>query len=66
MPVVAGSVAVEETEDEDDLDHKGGKKKGKRKDRTLVFDEARGVVVATKQHKAGRDKDFLNIDEEEI
>jgi N utilization substance protein A len=66
VPVVVGPAGVEEVEDEDDLDHKGGKKKVKRKDRTLVFDETRGVVVAKKQHKAGRDKDFLNVDEEEI
>jgi N utilization substance protein A len=66
VPVVVGPVVVEEVEDEDDLERKGGKKKVKRKDRTLVFDETRGVVVAKKQHKAGRDKDFLNVDEEEI
>jgi transcription termination/antitermination protein NusA len=64
VPVVLGPIVVEEVEDEDDLERKGGKKKGKRKDRTLVFDETRGVVVAKKQHKAGRDKDFLNVDEE--
>jgi N utilization substance protein A len=64
VPVVVGPIVVEEVEDEDDLERKGGKKKGKRKDRTLVFDETRGVVVAKKQHKAGRDKDFLNVDEE--
>jgi N utilization substance protein A len=64
VPAVVGPVDVEEIEDEDELERKGGKKKGKRKDRTLVFDEARGVVVAKKQHKAGRDKDFLNLDEE--
>jgi N utilization substance protein A len=64
VPVVVGAVVVEEVEDEDDLERKGGKKKVKRKDRTLVFDETRGVVVAKKQHKAGRDKDFLNVDEE--
>jgi len=66
VPVAVGAVAAEEVEDEDDLERKGGKKKVKRKDRTLVFDETRGVVVAKKQHKAGRDKDFLNVDEEEI
>ena len=66
VPVVVGAVVGEEVEDEDDLERKGGKKKVKRKDRTLVFDETRGVVVAKKQHKAGRDKDFLNVDEEEI
>jgi N utilization substance protein A len=64
VPSVVGPVVVEEIEDEDELERKGGKKKGKRKDRTLVFDETRGVVVAKKQHKAGRDKDFLNVDEE--
>jgi len=64
VPSVVGTIVVEEVEDEDDLERKGGKKKVKRKDRTLVFDETRGVVVAKKQHKAGRDKDFLNVDEE--
>lgn len=63
-PTAVGLVDVGEIEDEDELERKGGKKKGKRKDRTLVFDETRGVVVAKKQHKAGRDKDFLNIEEE--
>jgi transcription termination/antitermination protein NusA len=66
VPSIVGPVAVEEIEDEDELERKGGKKKVKRKDRTLVFDETRGVVVAKKQHKAGRDKDFLDLVDEEV
>ncbi len=52
-------VDIEELEDEEELERKGGKKKGKRKDRTLVFDEERGMVVAKKQHKA-RGKDAID------
>jgi transcription termination/antitermination protein NusA len=62
----AGPVDIEEIEDEDELERKGGKKKGKRKDRTLVFDEAHGVVIAKKQRKAGRGKDVIDLGEEDI
>jgi len=62
--VPAGPIDIEEIEDEDELERKGGKKKGKRKDRTLVFDEEHGVVVAKKQHKAGRGKDVIEFEEE--
>jgi len=65
-PILAAvPVDVEEIEDEDELERKGGKKKGKRKDRTLVFDETRGMVVAKKQHKAGRAKDVFELLDEE-
>jgi N utilization substance protein A len=63
--VPAVPVDIEEIEDEDELERKGGKKKGKRKDRTLVFDETRGMVVAKKQHKAGRAKDVFELLDEE-
>jgi N utilization substance protein A len=59
-----GPIDIEEIEDEEELERKGGKKKGKRKDRTLVFDEEHGVVIAKKQRKAGRGKDFIEIEEE--
>jgi len=64
-PALAVPVDVEEIEDEDELERKGGKKKGKRKDRTLVFDETSGTVVAKKQHKAGRAKDVFELLDEE-
>ena len=64
VPVVAGPIDIEEIEDEEELERKGGKKKGKRKDRTLVFDEEHGVVIAKKQRKAGRGKDLFNFEEE--
>jgi hypothetical protein len=59
-----GPIDIEEIEDEEELERKGGKKKGKRKDRTLVFDEARGMVIAKKQRKAGRGKDVFDFEEE--
>jgi N utilization substance protein A len=65
MPVVELDEVLEE--DEDELDSKGkDKKKGKRKDRTLVFDEAAGRVVAKKQRKSGRSKDIFDLLDEEI
>ena len=64
--VPAGPIDIEEIEDEEELERKGGKKKGKRKDRTLVFDEEHGVVIAKKQRKAGRGKDVFEIGEEDI
>jgi N utilization substance protein A len=60
----AGPIDIEEIEDEEELERKGGKKKGKRKDRTLVFDEEHGVVIAKKQRKAGRGKDVFDFEEE--
>ncbi len=60
----AGPIDIEEIEDEEELERKGGKKKGKRKDRTLVFDEERGMVIAKKQRKAGRGKDVIDFEEE--
>jgi transcription termination/antitermination protein NusA len=60
----AGPIDIEEIEDEEELERKGGKKKGKRKDRTLVFDEEHGVVIAKKQRKAGRGKDVFEFEEE--
>ena len=63
--VAVGPVDIEEIEDEEELERKGGKKKGQRKDRTLVFDEEHGVVIARKQRKAGRGKDVFEIEEEE-
>jgi N utilization substance protein A len=66
VAVPAGPIDIEEIEDEDELERKGGKKKGKRKDRTLVFDEEHGVVIAKKQRKAGRGKDVIDIGEEDI
>ncbi len=62
----AGPIDIEEIEDEEELERKGGKKKGKRKDRTLVFDEEHGVVIAKKQRKAGRGKDVIDIGEEDL
>jgi N utilization substance protein A len=63
----AGPIDIEEIEDEEELERKGGKKaKGKRKDRTLVFDEEHGVVIAKKQRKAGRGKDVFELGEEDI
>jgi N utilization substance protein A len=64
--VPAGPIDIEEIEDEEELERKGGKKKGKRKDRTLVFDEEHGVVIAKKQRKAGRGKDVFDIGEEDL
>ncbi len=64
MSLPAGPIDIEEIEDEDELERKGGKKKGKRKDRTLVFDEEHGVVIAKKQRKAGRGKDVIDLGEE--
>ena len=62
--VVSGE-AVEESEDEDEIDRKTGKKKVKRKDRMLVLDESTGVVVAKKQRKAGRGRgDLFGLDED--
>jgi N utilization substance protein A len=58
-----GPIDIEEIEDEEELERKGGKKKGKRKDRTLIFDEERGMVIAKKQRKAGRDKDVFDFEE---
>ena len=60
----AGPIDIEEIEDEDELERKGGKKKGKRKDRTLVFDEEHGVVIAKKQRKASRGTDVFDFEEE--
>ncbi len=60
----APPVDIEEIEDEEELERKGGKKKGKRKDRTLIFDEERGMVIAKKQRKAGRGKDVFEIEED--
>jgi N utilization substance protein A len=60
----SGPIDIEEIEDEEELERKGGKKKGKRKDRTLVFDEEHGVVIAKKQRKAGRGKDVIEFEEE--
>ena len=57
--------AIEPEEDEDDPDKKL-KKKGKRKDRTLVLDEASGQVVAKKQRKSGRAKDLFALDDDEL
>jgi N utilization substance protein A len=62
----AGPVDIEEIEDEEELERKGGKKKGTRKDRTLVFDEEHGVVIAKKQRKAGRGKDVIDLGEEDL
>ncbi len=59
-----GPIDIEEIEDQEELERKGGKKKGKRKDRTLVFDEERGMVIAKKQRKAGRGGDVFGFDEE--
>ncbi len=64
VTVPAGPIDIEEIEDEEELERKGGKKKGKRKDRTLVFDEEHGVVIAKKQRKAGRGKDVIDFEEE--
>jgi hypothetical protein len=61
---VGTAVASEETDDDDEIDHKTGKKKAKRKDRMLVLDEKTGVVVAKKQRKAGRSTDLFSLDEE--
>lgn len=60
------AVDLEEAEDEEEIERKGGKKKGKRKDRVLVMDEERGMVVAKKQRKAGRGKDVFEMLDEEI
>ena len=60
----AGPIDIEEIEDEEELERKGGKKKGKRKDRTLVFDEEHGVVIAKKQRKASRGADVFDFEEE--
>jgi hypothetical protein len=60
----AGPIDIEEIEDEEELERKGGKKKGKRKDRTLVFDEEHGVVIAKKQRKASRGTDVFDFEEE--
>ena len=62
QPLVA--VDVEDVEDEEELERKGGKKKGKRKDRVIVFDEDRGMMIAKKQRKAGRGKDMFDLGEE--
>ncbi len=64
VAVPAGPIDIEEIEDEEELERKGGKKKGRRKDRTLVFDEEHGVVIAKKQRKAGRGKDVFDFEEE--
>jgi N utilization substance protein A len=64
--VPVGPIDIEEIEDEEELERKGGKKKGKRKDRTLVFDEEHGVVIAKKQRKAGRGKDVIELGEEDL
>jgi transcription termination/antitermination protein NusA len=66
VAVPAGPIDIEEIEDEEELERKGGKKKGKRKDRTLVFDEEHGVVIAKKQRKAGRGKDVIDLGEEDL
>jgi transcription termination/antitermination protein NusA len=60
----AGTAAASEELDDDEIDHKTGKKKAKRKDRMLVLDEKTGVVVAKKQRKAGRSTDLFSLDEE--
>jgi N utilization substance protein A len=62
QPIV-GAPAVEE-EDDDDPDKKL-KKKAKRKDRTLVLDEASGQVVAKKQRKSGR-ADIFDLGDEDL
>ncbi|MBI5565566.1 MAG: transcription termination/antitermination protein NusA [Chloroflexi bacterium] len=62
---VASGEVVEESEDDDEIDRKTGKKKVKRKDRMLVLDESTGVVVAKKQRKAGRGRgDLFGLDED--
>ena len=60
------AVDLEEAEDEEEIERKGGKKKGKRKDRVLVMDEERGMVVAKKQRKAGRGKGVFELLDEEL
>jgi N utilization substance protein A len=62
---IVGVPGVELEEDEDDPDKKL-KKKVKRKDRTLVLDEASGQVVAKKQRKSGRAKDLFALDDEDL
>jgi hypothetical protein len=62
--IVVSGEAVEEAEDDDEIDRKTGKKKVKRKDRMLVLDESTGVVVAKKQRKAGRGRDLFGLEEE--
>ena len=62
--VAPGTAAVSKETDDDEIDHKTGKKKAKRKDRMLVLDEKTGVVVAKKQRKAGRSTDLFSLDEE--
>jgi len=64
VAVPAGPIDIEEIEDQEELERKGGKKKGKRKDRTLVFDEERGMVIAKKQRKAGRGGEVFDLEEE--
>ena len=57
MPSIAVPVAEEEDE-EGEAESKGGKKKvkkGKRKDRRLVYDETLGEVIAVKGRKRGQD-----------
>jgi N utilization substance protein A len=64
VKTVTGPIDIEEIEDEEELERKGGKKKGQRKDRTLVFDEERGMVIAKKQRKAGRGRDVFGLEDE--
>jgi N utilization substance protein A len=66
-PATSGVDSVEaEEEDEEEGESVAGKKKakkkGKRKDRTLVFDETLGRVVAVKERKSQRSKDFWGED----
>ncbi len=60
--MIAPSVDIEE---EDEEFGKKQKKKGKRKDRTLVLDEKSGQVVAKKQRKTGRSFDVYDLMDEE-
>ena len=66
-PATSGVDSIEaEEEDEEEGESVAGKKKakkkGKRKDRTLVFDETLGRVVAVKERKSQRSKDFWGED----
>ncbi len=56
-------MVLEEEGEEGELG-KGGKKKGKTKGRTLVFDERLGAVVARRQRKPGRERGGWEGEEE--
>ena len=58
--------AEELDEDEEEIDKKTGKKKGKRRDRTLVFDEKIGEVVARKKRKSGRARDLFDLVDDDL